>query len=71
LLFEANGSSLHTLKELVKETEARTVLANWLKESDDVVVSALQKDAVDCRMFHSYCVRDPYSVSTEGVGLRG
>ncbi|XP_034390928.1 deoxyribodipyrimidine photo-lyase [Cyclopterus lumpus] len=76
VFFEANGSSLHTLKELVKETGARTVLANalyepWLKERDDVVVSALQKDAVECRMFHSYCVRDPYSVSTEGVGLRG
>lgn len=70
------GSSLRTLKELVKETGARTVLANalyepWLKERDDAVVSALQKDGVECRMFHSYCLRDPYSVSTEGVGLRG
>uniref|UniRef100_A0A3P8T518 Si:ch1073-390k14.1 n=1 Tax=Amphiprion percula TaxID=161767 RepID=A0A3P8T518_AMPPE len=70
------GSSLQTLKELVKETGARTVLANalyepWLKERDDAVVSALQKEGVECRMFHSYCLRDPYSVSTEGVGLRG
>nr|XP_019934037.1 PREDICTED: uncharacterized protein LOC109623993 [Paralichthys olivaceus] len=70
------GSSLRTLKELVKETGARAVLANalyepWLKERDDVVVSALQKVGVQCRMFHSYCLRDPYSVSTEGVGLRG
>lgn len=69
-------SSLHILKELVKETGARTVLANalyepWLKERDDAVVSALQKDGVECRMFHSYCLRDPYSVRTEGVGLRG
>uniref|UniRef100_A0A3Q1F092 Si:ch1073-390k14.1 n=1 Tax=Acanthochromis polyacanthus TaxID=80966 RepID=A0A3Q1F092_9TELE len=70
------GSSLQMLKELVKETGARTVLANalyepWLKERDDAVVSALQKEGVECRMFHSYCLRDPYSVSTEGVGLRG
>ncbi|XP_044211749.1 deoxyribodipyrimidine photo-lyase [Thunnus albacares] len=70
------GSSLRTLKELVKDTGARTVLANalyepWLKERDDMVVSALQKDGVECKMFHSYCLRDPYSVSTEGVGLRG
>ncbi len=70
------GSSLQTLKKLVRETGARTVLANalyepWLKERDDVVVSALQKDGVECKMFHSYCLRDPYSVSTEGVGLRG
>ncbi|XP_051238479.1 deoxyribodipyrimidine photo-lyase [Dicentrarchus labrax] len=70
------GSSLRTLKQLVKETGARTVLANalyepWLKERDDVVVSALQKDGVECRMVHSYCLRDPYSVTTDGVGLRG
>lgn len=70
------ASSLRILKELVKETGARRVLANalyepWLKERDDAVVSALQKDGVECRMFHSYCLRDPYSVSTEGVGLRG
>lgn len=76
VFLEANTSSLHTLKELVKETGARTVLANalyepWLKERDDAVVSALQKDGVVCKTFHSYCLRDPYSVSTEGVGLRG
>ncbi|XP_068458429.1 deoxyribodipyrimidine photo-lyase isoform X2 [Clinocottus analis] len=76
VFFEANSSSLHTLQELVKETGARTILANslyepWLKDRDDVVVSVLQKEGVDCRMFHSYCLRDPYSVSTEGVGLRG
>ncbi|XP_035497736.1 deoxyribodipyrimidine photo-lyase [Scophthalmus maximus] len=70
------GSSLHTLRELIKETGARTVLANalyepWLKERDDVVVSALQEVGVQCKVFHSYCLRDPYSVSTEGVGLRG
>ncbi|KAL6106840.1 uncharacterized protein ACO6RY_10610 [Pungitius sinensis] len=76
VFLEANRSSLHTLKELVEETGARTVLANalyepWLKERDDVVESALRRDGVVCKMFHSYCLRDPYSVSTEGVGLRG
>lgn len=82
VFFKANGemtsteSSLKALKELIKETGARTVLANalyepWLKERDDLVVSALQKQGVECRMFHSYCLRDPYSVTTEGVGLRG
>nr|XP_057931297.1 deoxyribodipyrimidine photo-lyase [Doryrhamphus excisus] len=70
------GSTLYTLKELVMETGARTVLANglyepWLKERDDMVASALKKDGIDCKIFHSYCIRDPYSVSTEGVGLRG
>lgn len=70
------GCSLHVLKRLVKETGARTVLANalyepWLKERDDEVVSTLQKEGVECKMFHSYCLRDPYAVSTEGVGLRG
>lgn len=76
VFLKANGSSLCTLKELVRETGARTVLANalyepWLKERDDDVESALQKDGVECKMYHSYCLRDPYSVSTEGVGLRG
>uniref|UniRef100_A0A665VE19 Deoxyribodipyrimidine photo-lyase-like n=1 Tax=Echeneis naucrates TaxID=173247 RepID=A0A665VE19_ECHNA len=72
----AKGSSLCALKDLIKETGARTVLANalyepWLKERDEEVVSALQKDGVECKLFHSYCLRDPYSVSTVGVGLRG
>lgn len=60
----------------MKETGARTVMANalyepWLKERDDAVAAALRKSGVECKMFHSYCLRDPYSVSTEGVGLRG
>lgn len=70
------GSSLSTLKDLLKEMGARTVLANavyepWLKERDDAVFTALRKEGVNVKMFHSYCLRDPYSVSTEGVGLRG
>ncbi|XP_068168215.1 deoxyribodipyrimidine photo-lyase [Antennarius striatus] len=70
------GSTLLTLREVVKQTGARKIFANalyepWLKDRDDAVVSALQNDGVECRMFHSYCLRDPYSVSTRGVGLRG
>ncbi|XP_074532963.1 deoxyribodipyrimidine photo-lyase [Halichoeres trimaculatus] len=70
------GSSLCSLKKLIKETGAQKVFANalyepWLKERDDNVVTALQKDGVEFQMFHSYCLRDPYSVSTDGVGLRG
>ncbi|XP_065813314.1 deoxyribodipyrimidine photo-lyase [Labrus bergylta] len=70
------GPTLHCLKELVKETGATTVFANalyepWLKDRDDEVVSAFKKDGVEVKMFHSYCLKDPYSVSTEGVGLRG
>ncbi|XP_056138471.1 deoxyribodipyrimidine photo-lyase [Lampris incognitus] len=73
---QGDGSSLWTLRGLVKATGAKTVLASalyepWLKERDDAVVSALRRDGVECRMVHSYCLRDPYSVSTEGVGLRG
>lgn len=69
-------SSLCTLRYIVKETGAKTVLANavyepWLKERDDGVLTDLRKAGVDVKMFHSYCLRDPYSVSTEGVGLRG
>ncbi|CAN9499246.1 unnamed protein product [Ophioblennius macclurei] len=82
VFFKANGdsnevgSSLRILRKLVKETRAQRLLANalyepWLKERDDAVVSALQKEGVESTLFHSYCLRDPYSVSTEGVGLRG
>ncbi|XP_053742858.1 deoxyribodipyrimidine photo-lyase isoform X1 [Synchiropus splendidus] len=72
---DASGSGA-SLKELAKETGARTVMANalyepWLKDRDDLVASALQEDGVMLKMFHSYCLRDPYSVSTVGVGLRG
>ncbi|TWW76397.1 deoxyribodipyrimidine photo-lyase [Takifugu flavidus] len=70
------GASLRALQGLAKATGARTVVANalyepWLKGRDDAVAAALQKSGVECEMFHSYCLRDPYSVSTEGVGLRG
>uniref|UniRef100_A0A8C6SNQ7 Si:ch1073-390k14.1 n=1 Tax=Neogobius melanostomus TaxID=47308 RepID=A0A8C6SNQ7_9GOBI len=71
-----SGSSLQTLRQLLQETGARTVVANalyepWLKERDDEILSALSKDGVDVRVHHSYCLRDPFSVSTVGVGLRG
>lgn len=70
------GSSLQTLRQLIRETGARAVVANalyepWLKQRDDLVMSALQKEGVECRLYHSYCLRDSYSVSTAGVGLRG
>lgn len=42
-----------------------------LKERDNAVTEALWKSGVECKMFHSYCLRDPYSVRTEGVGIRG
>ncbi|XP_077600778.1 deoxyribodipyrimidine photo-lyase-like isoform X1 [Stigmatopora nigra] len=79
VFLEANlvkSTTLLILKALLKETGARTVLANalyepWLKERDDEVMSKLQKDGIQCKMFHSYCTTDPYSVTTEGVGLRG
>ncbi|XP_061677658.1 deoxyribodipyrimidine photo-lyase [Syngnathoides biaculeatus] len=79
IFLEASGagdSSLRRLQALAKETGARTVLANalyepWLKERDDAVASALQKGGIRCEVFHSYCTGDPYSVSTDGVGLRG
>ncbi|XP_055011518.1 deoxyribodipyrimidine photo-lyase [Boleophthalmus pectinirostris] len=71
-----SGSSLQTLRGLLQETGACTVVANalyepWLKQRDDLVLSGLHKDGVGLKMYHSYCLRDPYSVSTVGVGLRG
>ena len=70
------GSSLGALLGLVGETGARTVLATalyepWLRERDQRVEAGLRRAGVAWRMVHSYCLRDPYSVSTQGVGLRG
>ncbi|XP_062317697.1 deoxyribodipyrimidine photo-lyase [Osmerus eperlanus] len=70
------GSSLKAIRGLLKETGAKTVVASalyepWLKERDEELVSTLLKEEVECRMVHSYCLREPYSVSTQGVGLRG
>ena len=70
------GSSLQALLGLAEETGARTVLATalyepWLRERDGRAAAGLQRAGVACRMVHSYCLRDPTSVSTEGVGLRG
>lgn len=50
---------------------ANALYEPWLKERDEALAAALWKSGVECKMFHSYCLRDPYSVSTEGVGLRG
>ncbi|KAG7473567.1 hypothetical protein MATL_G00097210 [Megalops atlanticus] len=69
-------SSQEALQRLVTDTGAGTLLATalyepWLKERDDLVFTALQRQGVKCQLYHSYCLRDPNSVSTEGVGLRG
>ncbi|XP_059916089.1 deoxyribodipyrimidine photo-lyase [Gadus macrocephalus] len=76
LLKAAPGSSLGALLGLAGETGARTVLATalyepWLRERDQRVEAGLRRAGVAWRMVHSYCLRDPYSVSTQGVGLRG
>uniref|UniRef100_W5M8X3 Si:ch1073-390k14.1 n=1 Tax=Lepisosteus oculatus TaxID=7918 RepID=W5M8X3_LEPOC len=64
------------LQSLVSETGADTLLANalyepWLKERDELAFSALESQGVKCHLYHSYCLREPGSVCTEGVGLRG
>ncbi|XP_030646307.1 uncharacterized protein LOC115826567 [Chanos chanos] len=72
----AEPSSLEALLRLVAETGAGTVVATalyepWLKERDEVVFRALERKGIHCQLFHSYCLRDPYSITTQGVGLRG
>uniref|UniRef100_A0A8C1YND9 Si:ch1073-390k14.1 n=1 Tax=Cyprinus carpio TaxID=7962 RepID=A0A8C1YND9_CYPCA len=62
---KAEASSLTALQESIAET------GPWLKERDDSVWEALEKQGVTCHMYHSYCLRDPYTVSTRGAGLRG
>ncbi|XP_063053705.1 deoxyribodipyrimidine photo-lyase [Engraulis encrasicolus] len=72
----AEPSSSECLQRLVKETGAGTVVATalyepWLKERDEAVFKTLELQGVSCQLHHSYCLRDPYTVTTQGVGLRG
>ncbi|KAM9302055.1 deoxyribodipyrimidine photo-lyase-like [Gastrophryne carolinensis] len=76
VIFRINDSCADELVRLVRETGAGTVLVNavyepWLKERDDLISRALERQGVVFRKYHSYCLYEPYSVSTEGVGLRG
>lgn len=73
---KAESSSLTALQGLIAETGAASVVATalyepWLKERDDSVWETLEKQGVNCHIYHSYCLRDPYTVTTRGVGLRG
>lgn len=73
---KAEPSSLTALQGLMDETGAASVVATalyepWLKERDDALWETLEKRGVTCHIYHSYCLRDPYTVSTRGVGLRG
>lgn len=73
---KAEPSSLTALQGLIAETGAASVVATalyepWLKERDDRVWETLEKQGVNCHIYHSYCLRDPYTVTTRGVGLRG
>ncbi|KAG9336928.1 hypothetical protein JZ751_030041 [Albula glossodonta] len=69
-------SSLESLQSLAAETGAGTVLATalyepWLKQRDELVFSSLERQGIKCQLYHSYSLRHPSSISTEGVGLRG
>lgn len=73
---KAEPSSLTALQGLIAETGAASVVATalyepWLKERDDSVWETLEKQGVNCHIYHSYCLRDPDTVTTRGVGLRG
>uniref|UniRef100_A0A671KFY7 Deoxyribodipyrimidine photo-lyase-like n=1 Tax=Sinocyclocheilus anshuiensis TaxID=1608454 RepID=A0A671KFY7_9TELE len=57
---EQRRSHLVTLKTGAASVVATALYEPWLKERDD-----------NCHIYHSYCLREPYTVSTRGVGLRG
>ncbi|CAI9553177.1 unnamed protein product [Staurois parvus] len=76
IVFRVNDSCADELVRLVQETGAGTVLVNavyepWLKDRDDLISETLKKHGAMFTKYHSYCLYEPYSVSTEGVGLRG
>ncbi|KAM4614484.1 deoxyribodipyrimidine photo-lyase-like [Discoglossus pictus] len=76
VVFRVNQSCVQEIKSIVQETRAGTVIVNavyepWLKERDDLISEALERQGVVYKKCHSYCLYEPYSISTEGVGLRG
>ncbi|KAJ1082490.1 hypothetical protein NDU88_002655 [Pleurodeles waltl] len=76
MVFRSSLSCLQELTSIVEETGADTVIVNavyepWLKERDDHIFKTLQKRKVTYKMYHSYCLYEPYSVRSDGVGLRG
>ncbi|KAM4722073.1 deoxyribodipyrimidine photo-lyase-like [Rhinophrynus dorsalis] len=76
IIFRQTSSCAQELTSLVRETGADTVIVNavyepWLKERDDLIAEALNRQRVTFKKCHSYCLYEPYSIRTEGVGLRG
>nr|BDH80343.1 cryptochrome-6 [Xenopus tropicalis] len=76
IIFRVARSCEEELVSLVHETGADTIVINavyepWLKERDDLISETLRRHGVELKKHHSYCLYEPDSVSTEGVGLRG
>ncbi|XP_075694794.1 deoxyribodipyrimidine photo-lyase-like [Rhinoderma darwinii] len=76
IIFRENPSCAEELVSLVRETGTDTVMVNalyepWLKERDDLISEVLKRQRVTFKRCHSYCLYEPHSVSSEGVGLRG
>ncbi|MEE6499906.1 hypothetical protein FKM82_003632 [Ascaphus truei] len=76
IIFRVNKSCTQELLSIVRETGADTVIVNavyepWLKERDDLISETLKEQGVVFKKSHSYCLYEPYSMSTEGIGLRG
>ena len=43
----------------------------WLRQRDDFISESLERKSVAVKRFQSYCLHDPYSISTDSVGWRG
>ena len=64
------------LIRLAQSVNASTVIWNdlhepWLRQRDDSICESLERKSVTVKRFQSYCLHDPYSISTDSVGLRG
>ncbi|KAG8437639.1 hypothetical protein GDO86_008379 [Hymenochirus boettgeri] len=76
IVFRETHSCAKELLSLVQETGADTVIVNavyepWLNKRDDLISETLRSQEVKFTKCHSYCLHEPNSVNTEGVGLRG
>ena len=76
LLYFKTKSCRQELISLAQSVNAATVIWNdlhepWLRQRDDFISESLERKSVAVKRFQSYCLHDPYSISTDSVGWRG
>ncbi len=76
LIFRKTKFCKQELLTIVQMCKAKTVIWNdlyepYLKQRDDSICNSLEKKSILVKRFHSYCLRNPYSIRTDSTGMRG